>query len=198
MNHWISQPDAPADADIENVLASAQAAVRIRLKDYDRDQESASDEAEARYRKTLERMLGGPVEVAAALRAYLLACENDAEEIDAADRALAETWIKASQRANVDGLSGLVGADEAWFEVTASKLPAVLHTHPPRRPAVAAVAAAPLYAAPPAVVVELPTDWFPVKPSSPQLVAACEKAPARTRTRTQVAEPFFSPQLDLF
>ena len=96
MKNWTPPPEDRTESDPESIDDAARAAVRIRLKDHDCEQESAADDAEMRYRRTLERTLGGPVEVAAALRAYLLACENDPEEIDAADRASAQAWIKAS------------------------------------------------------------------------------------------------------
>lgn len=205
MHHWTSPPDDTAEADMEHRLAAARDAVRIRLKDHDSGQASASDDAEARYRKTLERALGGPVAVSAALRAYQLACDGEPDEMEDGDRALAEAWIKASQRATADGLGGLEGAEEAWFEVTTRKVSAVAPTLAPK-PVVVVPAAPPLPSTPPVPpvpsvppdAVELPTDLFPARPPTLQPVAACEKAPARTRTRTQVSEPVPSPQLELF
>jgi len=197
MKNWVPAADDQAEDNPEDRLETARSALRIRLRDHDCEDASTAEDAERRYRKTLERAFGGPDEAVAALRAYQLACDNDPEDIDPTDRVSAQAWLKASQRASTEGLVGLDGAHEAWFEVSVSKSPPALCPMVPRRPAIAAVAPRLLYVAPPPA--ELPTDLFPVQPSAvPQVAAACEKPAARNRIRTRVAEPLMSPQLDLF
>lgn len=71
--------------------------------------------AETRYARELERALGGPEQVAAALD-VVLSLEG-ADMITAADKAMAEKWQKASGTARERALSPIGEVEEAYFEV---------------------------------------------------------------------------------
>lgn len=78
--------------------------------------ERARREAEERFRRTLERALGGPDVVLAAHRAWQVAEDTSETEMSAEDVALAKQWIAAATRARNDGFRDL-GETEAYFEV---------------------------------------------------------------------------------
>lgn len=71
--------------------------------------------AEARYARELERALGGPEQVAAALDAVLSL--EGADIITAADKGLAERWQKASAMARDRALAQIGEVEEAYFDV---------------------------------------------------------------------------------
>jgi len=71
--------------------------------------------AEARYARELERALGGPEQVAAALDAVLSLEGSDT--VSAADQELAKIWQKAASTARERALSQIGEAEEAYFEV---------------------------------------------------------------------------------
>lgn len=73
-------------------------------------------DAEQRFRRTLERALGGPDAVLATYRAWQNAEDTAESEMSADDVALAKKWITAAGRAQSDGFRDL-GECEAWFEV---------------------------------------------------------------------------------
>lgn len=78
--------------------------------------ERARRDAEERFRRTLERALGGQDAVLAAHRAWQAAEDTAETEMAAEDVALAKQWIAAATRARNDGFRDL-GETEAWFEV---------------------------------------------------------------------------------
>lgn len=82
--------------------------------------ERAQRDAEERFRKTLERALGGPDIVPAAHRAWQATEDTAESEMSAEDVALAKQWIAAATRARNDGFRDL-GETEAWFEVRMEK-----------------------------------------------------------------------------
>lgn len=89
----------------------------ITLQDAPADiPEKARQEAEQRFRRTLERALGGPDAVLAAYRAWQTAEDTAESEMSADDLALAKRWIAAAGRARGDAFQAL-GETEAWFEV---------------------------------------------------------------------------------
>lgn len=89
----------------------------ITLQDAPHDMgERARLEAEARFRKTLERTLGGEEAVAPAYRAWQQAEESSESELSDTDITLARQWLTAAGRARSDGLHAL-GEGEAYFEV---------------------------------------------------------------------------------
>lgn len=74
--------------------------------------------AETRYARELERALGGPDQVAAALDSiYSL---EGADVITAADKKLAERWQRASTVARDRALAQIGEVEEAYFEVRLS------------------------------------------------------------------------------
>jgi len=77
-------------------------------------------DAEQRYRRTLERTLGGPDAVLATHRAWQAAEDTVETEMSAEDIALAKQWIAAATRAQHDGLRDF-GETEAWFEMRMEK-----------------------------------------------------------------------------
>ena len=82
--------------------------------------ERARREAEERFRRTLERALGGADAVMAAHRAWQAAEDTAETEMSAENIALAKQWIAAATRARNDGFRDL-GETDAWFEVRMDK-----------------------------------------------------------------------------
>lgn len=92
-------------------------AYTITLQDAPSDiTDRAKRDAEERFRRTLERALGGPDEVLAAHRAWQAAEDTAEGEMSAEDIGLAKQWIAAATKARNDGFRDL-GETEAWFEV---------------------------------------------------------------------------------
>lgn len=73
-------------------------------------------DAEERFRRTLERALGGPDAVVAAHRAWQTAEDTAETEMAVDDVALAKQWIAAATKAQQDGFREL-GESEAYFEI---------------------------------------------------------------------------------
>ncbi|CDM23833.1 hypothetical protein [Castellaniella defragrans] len=93
----------------------------ITLQDAPADlPERARQDAEQRFRRTLERALGGPEHVLAAFRAWTTAEDTPENEMASADIELAKRWIAAAGRARGDAFQNL-GETEAWFEVRAER-----------------------------------------------------------------------------
>ncbi len=82
--------------------------------------ERARRDAEERFRRTLERALGGPDTVLIARRAWQAAEDTAETEMIAEDITLAKQWIAAVARARNDGFRDM-GETEAWFEVRVDK-----------------------------------------------------------------------------
>lgn len=80
----------------------------------------ARADAEQRFRRTLERALGGPDVVLGAHRAWQAAEDTAEAEMSADDMMLAKRWITAATQARNDGFRDL-GETEAWFEVRMEK-----------------------------------------------------------------------------
>jgi len=76
----------------------------------------AKQEAEQRFRRTLERVLGGPDAVLAAYRAWQTTEDTAEDEMSPEAMELAKRWINAAGRARNDAFQSL-GETEAWFEV---------------------------------------------------------------------------------
>lgn len=93
MTYSISLQDAPADIT-----------------------DGARREAEQRFRRTLERALGGPDAVLAAHSAWQTAEDTAETEMSLEDIVLAKRWMAAALLARSDGLREM-GEAEAWFEV---------------------------------------------------------------------------------
>lgn len=89
----------------------------ITLQDIPADlPERARQDAEQRFRRTLERALGGPEAVLTAYRAWQQTEDAVEAELSAEDMMLAKHWIAVATRARDDGLRDF-GESEAYFEV---------------------------------------------------------------------------------
>jgi hypothetical protein len=89
----------------------------ITLQDAPTDiTDRARRDAEERFRRVLERALGGSDAVPLAYRAWQQAEETAETETSAEDITLAKQWIAAATRARNDGFRDL-GETEAYFEV---------------------------------------------------------------------------------
>ena len=73
--------------------------------------------AETRYAKVLEKQLGGPEQVAAALDTLNNLEESPPEAVSPGDLTLLKTWGKASTAAKQAGFRDLGEGDGAYFEV---------------------------------------------------------------------------------
>lgn len=76
----------------------------------------ARQDAEQRFRRTLERILGGPEQTLEAYQAWTTAEDTTESEMKPEDVALAKRWIVAAGRARGDAFQAM-GETEAWFEV---------------------------------------------------------------------------------
>lgn len=89
----------------------------ITLEDAPTDiTDRAKRDAVDRFRRTLERALGGPDAVILAYRAWQQLEETTDDETSVEDIALAKQWITVATRARNDGFRDL-GETEAYFEV---------------------------------------------------------------------------------
>ncbi|NLY28220.1 MAG: hypothetical protein GX049_11880 [Alcaligenaceae bacterium] len=79
--------------------------------------ERARREAEDRFRRTLERSLGGPEAVTAAYKAWQNAEETSESELSPEIMLLARQWQAGATRAYQSGFTGLGENPEAWFDV---------------------------------------------------------------------------------
>jgi hypothetical protein len=73
--------------------------------------------AETRYAKALEKQLGGPEQVAAALDTMYSLEESPPEVVSPGDLTLLKAWGKASAAAKQAGFRDLGEGDGAYFEV---------------------------------------------------------------------------------
>jgi hypothetical protein len=87
----------------------------VRLADYAHAAPDATRIAEQRFRREIEKQLGG--EVIAALRAFQNASESSESELARQELALARRWAKAYDAARTTGFRDLGDTDEAYFEV---------------------------------------------------------------------------------
>ncbi len=89
----------------------------VTLEDFPEITPQYRREAERRFRKMLERALGGEDEVPPAYRAWQLAEESSESELRDEERMLAVRWQKAALRARQEGFQGLGESPEAYFEI---------------------------------------------------------------------------------
>ena len=93
----------------------------ITLKDCPSDApERARKDAQDRFRKTLEKALGGPENVIGAYRVWQMAEETSEGEMSDEEISIVKKWLAATSRARNDGLRDL-GETEAWFEIRVAK-----------------------------------------------------------------------------
>lgn len=89
----------------------------VLLEDFPDISDKHRHEAERRFRRTLERALGGEDGVIPAYKAWQAAGEASEDELTADEMALAKRWLTAAGRARNEGFTGLGEAPEAYFEV---------------------------------------------------------------------------------
>jgi hypothetical protein len=111
----LDQIDRVADAE----TAAARRLVSVTLQDYSAEDADGPKRAEARFRKEMERVLGGALPMVQAFRAFTMARESEPEELSPTERQLAEAWLAAMPRAHAAGVDGLGPAPTAWFEARA-------------------------------------------------------------------------------
>ena len=114
----VSPQPAPEDDEplvFEEAEAAHQSAYAARLIDYPHPTADAVKVAEQRFRRELDRQLGG--DVLAALRAYRNVMESGEGDLTKEDVVLASRWAKAFALAITAGFRDLGDTDEAYFEV---------------------------------------------------------------------------------
>lgn len=111
----VDQIDHRGDAQ----AAWARKLITITLEDYWGDVAHEVPAATQRYRKEMERALGGALGVVQAFRAFSMAMESELEELSETERRLAEEWVAAMPRAHAAGVDGLGPVPGVWFEVRA-------------------------------------------------------------------------------
>ncbi|MFV0672051.1 hypothetical protein [Variovorax sp. tm] len=99
----------------ENVEVEDRVAYTVRLADYSRPVADAVKVAEQRFRREIDRQLGG--DVVEALRAFQNASESSESDLSKAEIALAKRWAKAYDAARTAGFRDLGDTDEAFFDV---------------------------------------------------------------------------------
>lgn len=89
----------------------------VSLQDYPGLPAQERMQAELRFCRTAERLLGGPENVARAYGAWCAAAESDGMEVSEDDRPWAQRWVKALDQARNDGMRSLGESEGAYFEV---------------------------------------------------------------------------------
>jgi hypothetical protein len=99
----------------EDIEVEARVAYSVRLADYPHPAADAVKVAEQRFRRELDKQLGG--DVVAALRAFQNASESSESDLSKAEIAMAKRWAKAYDVARTAGFRDLGDTDEAFFDV---------------------------------------------------------------------------------
>nr|WP_093122889.1 hypothetical protein [Variovorax sp. OK605] len=99
----------------ENVEVEARVTYTVRLADYPHPAADAVKVAEQRFRREIDKQLGG--DVVAALRAFQNASESSESDLSKAEIAMAKRWAKAYDAARTAGFRDLGDTDEAFFDV---------------------------------------------------------------------------------
>jgi hypothetical protein len=89
----------------------------VVLEDFPEISDKHRQEAERRFRRTLERALGGEDAVVPAYKAWQAAEESSETDLTTDEATLARRWLVAAGRARNEGFTGLGEAPEAYFEV---------------------------------------------------------------------------------
>ena len=108
-----SPPEEPFR--FENIEVEDRVAYTVRLADYSHPVADAVKVAEQRFRREIDRQLGG--DVVEALRAFQNASESSESDLSKAEIALAKRWAKAYDAARTAGFRDLGDTDEAFFDV---------------------------------------------------------------------------------
>lgn len=93
----------------------------VVLEDFPDISDKHRHEAERRFRRTLERALGGEDKVIPAYKAWQAAEESSESDLTPDEMQLAKCWLAAAGRARNEGFTGLGEAPEAYFEVRADR-----------------------------------------------------------------------------
>lgn len=112
-----SHTNAPEEPPFrfEDIEPEPRVAYTVRLADYPHPAADAAKLAEQRFRRELDRQLGG--EVVRALRAFQNASESSETDLTREEMALAKRWMKAHDAARTAGFRDLGDTDEAFFDV---------------------------------------------------------------------------------
>ena len=99
-------------------METVESTYTVTLRDYP-DEIPAKERmaAETRYAKALEKLLGGPEQVAAALDTMNNLEESPPEVVSPGDLALLKAWGKASAAAKQAGFRDFGEGDGAYFDV---------------------------------------------------------------------------------
>jgi len=112
-------PAEPAENDAPFLFEDTEPVHRVtysvRLSDYPHPAADAVKVSEQRFRRELDRQLGG--DVVAALRAFQNASESGESDLTKDEIALAKRWAKAYDAARTMGFRDLGDTDEAFFDV---------------------------------------------------------------------------------
>ena len=108
-----AQPEEPFR--FEDVEVEERVAYTVRLADYSHPAADAVKVAQQRFRREIDRQLGG--DVVEALRAFQNASESSESDLSKAEIALAKRWAKAYDAARTAGFRDLGDTDEAFFDV---------------------------------------------------------------------------------
>ncbi|BEP48652.1 hypothetical protein GmRootV116_23480 [Variovorax sp. V116] len=101
----------------EDIEPEPRVAYTVRLADYPHPAADAVKVSEQRFRRELDRQLGG--DVTRALRAFHNASESSETDLTREEMALARRWMKAYDAARTAGFRDLGDTDEAFFDVRA-------------------------------------------------------------------------------
>ena len=99
----------------EDIEPEPRVAYIVRLADYPHPAADAVKVSEQRFRRELDRQLGGGV--MRALRAFHTASESSETDLTREEMALARRWMKAYDAARTAGFRDLGDTDEAFFDV---------------------------------------------------------------------------------
>ena len=113
----IPQTDASEEPpfSFEDIEPEPRVAYTVRLADYPHPAADAVKVSEQRFRRELDRQLGG--DVMRALRAFHNASESSEPDLTREEMALARRWMKAYDAARTAGFRDLGDTDEAFFDV---------------------------------------------------------------------------------
>jgi hypothetical protein len=109
----VTEHDAPFR--FEDIEVEPRVTYTVRLADYAHPAADAAKVAEQRFRREIDKQLGG--DVVAALRAFQNASESSESDLSKAEIAMAKRWAKAYDAARTAGFRDLGDTDEAFFDV---------------------------------------------------------------------------------
>lgn len=89
----------------------------VTLNDFPDIPADMRQQAERRYSRTLEKVLGGADNILPTYRAWMAAEDTAESELSDEEKRLALQWQKAAMRAQTEGFNGLGEGPEAYFEV---------------------------------------------------------------------------------